>query len=106
MSAAIVQVENLAKRYGTVEALCGVSFEVQEGEVFGLLGPNGAGKTTAFYMITGLIKPDQGRIELDGNDVTRLPMYQRARRGMGYLSRCTPGMPSMSVESSLEPPKN
>ncbi len=63
----------------------GVSLYVRRGEAVGLLGPNGAGKTTAFYMITGLIKAESGQIELDGHDVTHLPMYQRARLGIGYL---------------------
>ncbi len=62
-----------------------VSLAVRKGEAVGLLGPNGAGKTTVFYMITGLVQPDKGMIELDGNDVTAFPMYQRARLGIGYL---------------------
>jgi lipopolysaccharide export system ATP-binding protein len=65
----------------------GVSFQVKHGEVVGLLGPNGAGKTTSFYMVVGLVKPDQGRVVLDGTDITRMPMYQRARNGIGYLAQ-------------------
>src|SRR5258708_12037849 len=73
------------KSFGTRQVVRGVSIYVRRGEAVGLLGPNGAGKTTVFYMITGLIKADRGAIELDGHDVTQLPMYQRARLGIGYL---------------------
>src|SRR5204863_7089962 len=73
------------KSFGTRKVVRGVSIYVRRGEAVGLLGPNGAGKTTVFYMITGLIKADRGAIELDGHDVTKLPMYQRARLGIGYL---------------------
>ena len=76
---------NLQKSYGGRRVVNGVSLYVRRGEAVGLLGPNGAGKTTAFYMITGLIKAESGQIELDGHDVTHLPMYQRARLGIGYL---------------------
>src|ERR1700730_17104107 len=75
----------LEKSYGGRMVVNGVSLYVRRGEAVGLLGPNGAGKTTAFYTITGLIKADRGKIELDGHDVTHLPMYQRARLGIGYL---------------------
>src|SRR5262249_23563442 len=75
----------LKKSLGNRKGVRGTSVYVRRGEAVGLLGPNGAGKTTVFYMITGLIKPDRGRVELDGYDVTRLPMYQRARLGIGYL---------------------
>jgi lipopolysaccharide export system ATP-binding protein len=80
-----IVVSELRKSYGRIEALRGISFEVAVGEVFGLLGPNGAGKTTAFYMIVGLVPVDGGRIELNGEDITQLPMHARARRGVGYL---------------------
>jgi len=70
-----------------VEALKGVSLEIQPGEIFGLLGPNGAGKTTSFYIVVGLVKPDQGRVLLEGKDIARMPMYQRARNGIGYLAQ-------------------
>ncbi len=79
--------EKLVKTYGRRQVVNEVSLEVEEGEVVGLLGPNGAGKTTTFYMITGMIRPDSGRVLLDGRDVTKLPMYQRARLGIGYLSQ-------------------
>ena len=78
-------VHNLGKRYGARTVVQDVSLVVRQGEAVGLLGPNGAGKTTVFYMITGLVKPDKGIIALDGQDVTALPMYQRARLGVGYL---------------------
>jgi lipopolysaccharide export system ATP-binding protein len=78
-----------------------VSLSVRKGEAVGLLGPNGAGKTTVFYMITGLIKADRGRIELDGHDVTRLPMYQRARLGIGYLPQEASIFRGLSVEQNI-----
>src|ERR1700685_1888541 len=78
-------VYNLGKRYGARAVVQDVSLYVRRGEAVGLLGPHGGGKTTVFYMITGLVRPDKGVIELDGNPVTKLPMYQRARLGIGYL---------------------
>jgi lipopolysaccharide export system ATP-binding protein len=75
----------LAKSYRKRPVVRGVSLHVRRGEAVGLLGPNGAGKTTTFYMMVGLIQPDEGRVELDGQDITRLPMYSRARLGVGYL---------------------
>jgi lipopolysaccharide export system ATP-binding protein len=80
-----VRVEGLAKSYGRRAVVKNVSLSLKRGEVAGLLGPNGAGKTTCFYMITGLIKADSGTIMLDGETITELPMYQRARLGIGYL---------------------
>jgi lipopolysaccharide export system ATP-binding protein len=77
----------LTKRFGARTVVKGVSFEVNEGEIVGLLGPNGAGKTTSFRMTVGMIPPDEGKVTLDDVDVTRRPMYQRARLGMGYLSQ-------------------
>src|SRR3974390_3193878 len=78
-----------------------VSISVRRGEAVGLLGPNGAGKTTVFYMITGLIKADRGGIELDGHDVTRLPMYQRARLGIGYLPQEASIFRGLTVEQNI-----
>lgn len=77
--------ENLERRYGKVKVVDGVSLDVYPGEVVGLLGPNGAGKTTTFYMIVGFLKADRGKILLGDRDITRLPMYRRARLGIGYL---------------------
>ncbi len=78
--------EEISKSYGGREVVRGVSLEIQQGEVVGLLGPNGAGKTTSFYMIVGLVRPDAGRVLCDGNDISRLPMYLRARNhGISYL---------------------
>jgi lipopolysaccharide export system ATP-binding protein len=79
----------------------GASLFVRRGEAVGLLGPNGAGKTTIFYMITGLIKADKGRVELDGNDVTALPMYQRARLGIGYLPQEASIFRGLNVEDNI-----
>jgi ABC-type lipopolysaccharide export system ATPase subunit len=82
-----VETESLFKRYGGKTVVAGVSIRFSQGEVVGLLGPNGAGKTTTFYMTVGITQPDTGKILLDGNDITRLPMYLRARRGIGYLAQ-------------------
>ncbi len=79
----------------------GASLFVRRGEAVGLLGPNGAGKTTIFYMITGLIKAERGKIELDGNDVTALPMYQRARLGIGYLPQEASIFRGLNVEDNI-----
>ena len=75
----------LTKTYSTRRVVNGVSLVVRRGEAVGLLGPNGAGKTTCFYMITGLVPVDEGTIEIDGNEVTTMPMYRRSRLGVGYL---------------------
>ncbi len=79
--------EGLVKIYGRKRVVNEVSLEVKQGEIVGLLGPNGAGKTTTFYIITGMIRTDAGRVSLDGRDITRLPMFRRARLGVGYLSQ-------------------
>ncbi len=92
---------NLEKTYGGRRVVDGVSLYVRRGEAVGLLGPNGAGKTTAFYMITGLIKADRGKIELDGHDVTYLPMYQRARLGIGYLPQEASIFRGLNVEDNI-----
>jgi lipopolysaccharide export system ATP-binding protein len=91
----------LEKSFGNRKVVRGPSIYVRRGEAVGLLGPNGAGKTTVFYMITGLIKPDRGRIELDGHDVTRLPMYQRARLGIGYLPQEASIFRGLNVEDNI-----
>lgn len=93
--------ENLVKSFKRRPVVRGVSMSVKRGEVVGLLGPNGAGKTTCFYMITGLIPVDRGRITIDGHDVTNLPMYQRARLGVGYLPQEASIFRGLSVEQNL-----
>ncbi len=80
-----LEAKKLEKDYRGRKIVRGVSLQVKYGEVVGLLGPNGAGKTTTFYMVVGLVRPDQGSVVLDGSDITRMPMYQRARKGIGYL---------------------
>jgi len=79
--------EGLTKRYKRVPVVRDVDLQVQEGEIVGLLGPNGAGKTTTFYMIVGMVRPSEGRVRLGTRDITRLPMYKRARLGIGYLAQ-------------------
>jgi lipopolysaccharide export system ATP-binding protein len=94
-------VHGIEKSYGGRKVVRGASFYVRRGEAVGLLGPNGAGKTTAFYMITGLVKPEKGRIHLDGYDVTSLPMYQRARLGIGYLPQEASIFRGLTVEENI-----
>lgn len=98
---ALLEVEGLEKIYGRRKVVKGVSFSVNPGEVVGLLGPNGAGKTTSFRMATGQIAPNAGSVTFNGEDVTTLPMYQRARRGMGYLSQEPSVFRKLSVERNL-----
>lgn len=93
--------ENLGKRYKRHPVLNDVSLNVHRGEAVGLLGPNGAGKTTSFYIITGLIRPDYGVVRLDGEDITHLPMYRRARRGIGYLPQEPSIFRGMTVEANI-----
>lgn len=94
-------VENLGKNYNKRPVLRDISLHVQRGEAVGLLGPNGAGKTTSFYIITGLITPDYGTIKLDNNDITMLPMYSRARMGIGYLPQEASIFRGMTVEENI-----
>lgn len=94
-------VESIGKSYRKRPVVKGVSLRLKRGEVAGLLGPNGAGKTTCFYMITGLIEADYGRILLDGEDITRLPMYQRARLGIGYLPQEASIFRGLSVKDNI-----
>jgi len=94
-------VETIGKTYRKRPVVKGVSLRIDRGEVAGLLGPNGAGKTTCFYMITGLVEADYGRILLDGEDITRLPMYQRARLGIGYLPQEASIFRGLSVEENI-----
>jgi lipopolysaccharide export system ATP-binding protein len=93
--------ENLVKKYGVRTVVKGVSMEVEQGEIVGFLGPNGAGKTTSFYMITGQIVPNGGRIFLDDEEITSLPMYKRAQRGLGYLPQEASVFRKMSVEDNI-----
>src|SRR3990172_2405803 len=80
-----LEAKKLERAYRGRKIVRGISLQVKHGEVVGLLGPNGAGKTTTFYMVVGLVRPDQGRVLLDGMEITKMPMYQRARNGIGYL---------------------
>jgi len=93
--------EEIGKSYRGRRVVSDVSLSVNQGEVVGLLGPNGAGKTTSFYMIVGLISPDSGRISVDGQDITNLPMYQRARRGISYLPQEASVFRKLTVEENL-----
>lgn len=100
----ILRAENLMKKYKKRTVVNNVSVEVRQGEIVGLLGPNGAGKTTSFYMIVGLIKPNEGKIFLDSEEITQLPMYQRARRGLGYLAQEASVFRKLSVEENIMAP--
>jgi lipopolysaccharide export system ATP-binding protein len=93
--------DNLIKRYHSRTVVDNVSIEVEQGEIVGLLGPNGAGKTTSFYMIVGLIKPNAGTIHLDNEDITTLPVYKRARKGIGYLAQEASVFRNLSVEDNI-----
>jgi len=96
-----LEISGIAKSFGKRQVVRSVSLNVQRGEVVGLLGPNGAGKTTCFYMVMGLIGAEEGHIYLDGEDVTALPMYQRARLGVGYLPQEASIFRGMSVEENI-----
>lgn len=96
-----IQAKNLVKIYGDRRVVNDVSFEVNKGEVVGLLGPNGAGKTTTFYMIVGLVKPNQGHVFLEQEEITAYPMHIRSRQGIGYLPQEASSFRSLSVEDNL-----
>lgn len=96
-----LRAENLVKIYGKRRVVQGVSLEVKQGEIVGLLGPNGAGKTTTFYMVVGFIKPNEGEVYLDDNEITDLPMYKRARKGIGYLPQEPSVFRKLSVEDNI-----
>lgn len=98
----VLKANNLIKKYKARTVVNDVSFEVKQGEIVGLLGPNGAGKTTSFYMTVGLIKPNQGTILLDGEDITSLPMYKRAQKGIGYLPQEASVFRTLSVEDNIK----
>jgi lipopolysaccharide export system ATP-binding protein len=97
----VLEAKKLEKSYRGRKIVRGVSFQVKYGEVVGLLGPNGAGKTTTFYMVVGLVRPDQGRVLLDGTDITKMPMHQRARDGIGYLPQEPSVFRKLSVAENL-----
>lgn len=97
----ILKTENLIKKYGQRLVNNNVSYEVAQGEIVGLLGPNGAGKTTSFYMAVGLVKPNSGKVWLDELDITRLPMYKRAKLGVGYLAQEASVFRDLTVEENI-----
>jgi len=96
-----LETRDLVKCYGERKVVDGVSLELTRGEIVGLLGPNGAGKTTTFHIITGFIRPEQGTVALDGHDITRMPVYKRARLGLGYLSQEPSIFRKLSVEDNI-----
>ncbi len=98
----ILSSHNLVKKYKKRTVVNNVSIEVKQGECVGLLGPNGAGKTTSFYMTVGLVKPDEGTVMLDGEDITPLPMYKRAQKGLGYLPQEASIFRTLSVEDNIK----
>lgn len=97
----ILRAENLVKIYKSRRVVNDISVEVSQGEIVGLLGPNGAGKTTSFYMIVGLIQPNEGKIFLEDKDITSLPMYRRAKQGIGYLAQEASVFRKLSVEENI-----
>lgn len=97
----VLRTENLVKRYGKRTVVNNVSFDVKQGEIVGLLGPNGAGKTTSFYMTTGLVVPNDGKIFLDDTEITDFPVYKRARFGVGYLAQEASVFRKMTVEDNI-----
>ncbi|MBU1821181.1 MAG: LPS export ABC transporter ATP-binding protein, partial [Bacteroidetes bacterium] len=98
----ILRTENLVKKYGARLVNDNVSYQVEQGEIVGLLGPNGAGKTTSFYMAVGLVKPNSGHVYLDDRDITNLPMYKRARLGLGYLAQEASVFRQLTVEENIK----
>jgi lipopolysaccharide export system ATP-binding protein len=97
-----LRAENIVKKYKNRTVVKGVSVEVSQGEIVGLLGPNGAGKTTSFYMIVGLVTPNEGKIFLDEEEITKLPMYKRAQKGIGYLAQEASVFRKLSVEDNIK----
>jgi lipopolysaccharide export system ATP-binding protein len=97
----ILRAENIVKKYKSRTVVKGVSFEVKQGEIVGLLGPNGAGKTTSFYMVVGLIKPNEGKVFIDDQEITNDPMYRRAKKGIGYLAQEASVFRKLSVEDNI-----
>lgn len=97
-----IQAKGLVKRYRNRTVVNNVSFEVNQGEIVGILGPNGAGKTTSFYMVVGLVKPDEGEVFLNNENITKLPMYKRAQMGIGYLPQEASVFRKLSVEDNIK----
>ncbi|MCB0458429.1 MAG: LPS export ABC transporter ATP-binding protein [Flavobacteriaceae bacterium] len=97
----ILRAENIQKTYGNRQVVKGISLQVEQGQIIGLLGPNGAGKTTSFYMIVGMIKPNEGRIFLDNEEITHDSMYKRAQKGVGYLAQEASVFRKLSVEDNI-----
>lgn len=97
----ILRAENILKMYGNRKVVKGISLQVEQGEIIGLLGPNGAGKTTSFYMIVGMIKPNEGKIFLDDLEITHDSMYKRAQKGIGYLAQEASVFRKLSVEDNI-----
>jgi lipopolysaccharide export system ATP-binding protein len=97
----ILRADNIQKIYGSRKVVQGISLEVSQGEIVGLLGPNGAGKTTSFYMIVGMIKPNNGHIFLDDEEITNDPMYKRAQKGIGYLAQEASVFRKLTVEENI-----
>src|SRR6195952_4594054 len=97
-----IQTKDLVKVYGSRTVVNKVSFNVKQGEIVGLLGPNGAGKTTSFYQVVGLVKPDEGEVFLNDINITKLPMYKRAKMGIGYLPQEASVFRKLSVEDNIK----
>lgn len=97
-----IQTQNLVKKYGSRTVVNHISFSVEQGEIVGLLGPNGAGKTTSFYMVVGQVKPDEGHVFLNDQDITKLPMYKRAQMGIGYLPQEASVFRKLSVQDNIK----
>ncbi len=98
----VLRAQNLLKKYKTRYVVKDVSFQVAQGEIVGLLGPNGAGKTTSFYMCVGLVKPNKGSVFLEEEDITQLPMFKRARKGLGYLAQEASVFRKLTVEDNIK----
>ncbi len=98
----ILRAEKIVKKYRKRTVVKGVSFDVSQGEIVGLLGPNGAGKTTSFYMIVGLVRPFSGHIFLDDEEITKLPVYKRAKKGIGYLAQEASVFRNLSIEDNIK----
>src|SRR5580704_6758758 len=101
MESATIHTQELVKRYSNRTVVNHVSVNVKQGEIVGLLGPNGAGKTTTFYMVVGFVRPDEGSVYLNEQDITKLPMYKRAQMGIGYLPQEASVFRKLSVEDNL-----